>query len=302
LKERFPTCVIDILLSTHNEHCAATDPVISHRFVYHKTIPGFIRIVSTLRKNRYDVLVDCMDNVSASSTSLIALIAPKCAVGLDKENAFAYDIIVPRPSQDAVHIVDRLGELLRPFGIDPRSVDLSLEYVTTPAVSARAKQWMESSVTAPRVGINMFASSTAKSWGMESCRETIARLRRRFPEMSFVFFAAPSLMSAVAEFAMSMKAAVFPTGSFDDFAAGIRCCDVLITVDTSAVHLAAAYHIPAVVLYARKDATQAPWVPYRSPHRAVTTESATLADISSDAIVDAIIALEGEHHFCSVIA
>jgi ADP-heptose:LPS heptosyltransferase len=44
--------------------------------------------------------------------------------------------------------------------------------------------------------------------------------------------------------------------------------DLLLTPDTAVVHLAAAWKVPTVALY-HIEAGVAPWLPYRTPHRAV---------------------------------
>ena len=52
------------------------------------------------------------------------------------------------------------------------------------------------------------------------------------------------------------------TKSFDRFAALLKHASFLVTPDTSAVHLAAAFQIPAVALHFQPDRTIRIWEPY----------------------------------------
>jgi ADP-heptose:LPS heptosyltransferase len=60
-----------------------------------------------------------------------------------------------------------------------------------------------------------------------------------------------------------------PVSSFHDYAAMVREFDLLLTPDTSVIHLGAAWKIPTVGLYHQPEGAPLPWYPYHSPYRAV---------------------------------
>jgi ADP-heptose:LPS heptosyltransferase len=61
----------------------------------------------------------------------------------------------------------------------------------------------------------------------------------------------------------------------------------LITPDTAAAHLAAAFNIPAVVLYVQSDPSLRIWEPYGSRSECVVTDVDDLKSISVDRVVGA---------------
>src|SRR6185312_13300334 len=91
------------------------------------------------------------DNPSATSSILLALIKPRTAIGIAKENDAAYTITVPRMDRAQYHITERIAELLRPLGIDPKRLSLKpqLQLPKTDKVSGR-------------VGINISAGSSSR--------------------------------------------------------------------------------------------------------------------------------------------
>jgi len=303
LKRHFPTAQIDALFGENNHFVSMNDPAFSERFTYRKNIRDAARILRLLRHRRYDFLIDFMDNVSASSTIFVSRIKAHCSIGIEKENAYIYDIAVPRLPQSRAHIVDRLAELLRPFGVNPDNEDLRLSYTLPDAATKRAEQWFADNCGAReyarRIGVNISASGEDKQWGDENFRALIRALRARFPNASVILFCAPGDEAKAGAIANGANARIFPPSSFDEFAAGIRELDALITVDTSAVHLAAAFQIPSVILYVHDKSELAPWTPYKSSHRAITTTQHSVKCISVQETLDGVIDLDREYHCCS---
>ena len=57
--------------------------------------------------------------------------------------------------------------------------------------------------------------------------------------------------------------------SLHEFAALLHECDVILTPDTSVVHLAAAWKRPTVVLFVFNEFGLSHWTPFQTPHRAL---------------------------------
>ncbi len=298
LKAKFPTAHIDALFGSNNPFAATADPSFDTRFVYRKRFGADIPLILALRRRRYDILIDFMDNVSTSSTLLVQLINARCAVGIEKENGYAYDVAVPRLPQGTHHIVDRLGELLRPFGIDPAATDLRLRYPLPVTAEETAGVWFAMHARGAMIGINVSSSGASKHWADENFIAVIEGLKTSIPAAQFVVFSTPAEQRRAHSVAESTGALVYPPGSFDEFAAGVKRCAMLVTVDTSAVHLGAAFRVPTVGLFVHDRADLLPWVPYRTPHRAVETTGHAVRDIVPGEVIAACCDLARE---CGII-
>jgi ADP-heptose:LPS heptosyltransferase len=68
--------------------------------------------------------------------------------------------------------------------------------------------------------------------------------------------------------------------SIQHFAAYIKSADLLITPDTSAVHIASGFGIPTLALYPNPNLNYVSWQPYRIAHRSIKSSTENVNDIS----------------------
>lgn len=292
IKRRYPDWTLDVLLSRNNHFVLANSPHIRRRWLYTKGIRGSLRLMRQVRAEHYDAVVDLMDNPSATSTVILLLAGGRVNIGLDKENAYACDVVVPLKSRKDTNIVDRIAELLRPFGIDPGSAGLRVEYAVSPEARASAETFL-SSVPAPRIGVNISAGSDTRFWGVERYRELLAAIRSSASSHSIVLLGKPSDRGRLQQIAAGYDGVTTaPDGTFDEFAAMISRMDILITPDTSAVHLAAAFSVPCVVLYVQSDPDLRIWEPYKTLCEPVITPVDDLSTIPVSAVVRAFERLQ----------
>jgi ADP-heptose:LPS heptosyltransferase len=290
LRRHYPKARFDIVVSPNNLAAVAGNRLFSRRWIYTKRPWDTLRLIRSLRRERYDVAIDLMDNPSATSTIFMLLAGARWNVGLRKENERVYDVAVPLLSRKDTHIVDRLAEILRVFRIDPATEDLRVTYVPQPAsfeaVNALFRDLGLMGTTV--VAVNISAGSEARSWEVEKYRELVRRIAEKRSGARFLILAKPQDAGRCAEIAAGIPTAtICPALTFDQFAAAVAGASVLITPDTAAVHLAAAARVPAVVLYVQSDPELRIWDPYRSPSEAVITSSRTLADVSVEDVLEA---------------
>ena len=69
----------------------------------------------------------------------------------------------------------------------------------------------------------------------------------------------------------------------------IKYVDLLITPDTSIVHVASAFKIPVFGLYVKYQTNDHIWSPFNSPFECVITEEATLQNVSLDSVKSKLI-------------
>ncbi|GJQ21856.1 MAG: heptosyltransferase [Bacteroidia bacterium] len=292
LKDRFPDCTLDIVLSPGNHFVLANSPHIRKRWIYTKSPLESLRLLRNIRAERYDFVIDLMDNPSATSTVILLLAGGKWNVGLAKENSYACDIVVPLKSRRDSHIVERIAELMRPLGIDPSKEHLAVRYFIDKESNDEVSRFLEATGKdrSTLVGINISAGSDTRFWGIRNYRGLIERIAAGYPDMTVVLLGKPQDRSRLADIAAGIgNALVPPETSFDVFAAWISRFALLVTPDTSAVHLAAAFGIPAVVLYVQSNPDLRIWEPYGSPHEAVIT---TVDDLSTIPIEEVLAAFE----------
>lgn len=290
LRRVYPHARIDVLLGKANEPMQqAVLHYADHVYRYDKKAGAVIALLRSLRRARYDVVVDLMDKTSATSSVLLAAVRATYAIGLEKENADVYTHVVAVPHRATTHVVERTARVLLPLGIDSQGEDLVLEYPLSAEDITRAKTVLGARQNKVRVGVNISGSSELRYWGRENWTHFLRSILQRYPDVEALVFAAPHHAEEQEAIVAATGTRAVPTvPTFHRFAALISQCDMIVTPDTSVVHLAAAFRIPAVVLFSHA-ANAVSWHPYHTPHVVVAAENDSLVRI---AVTDVLAAVE----------
>jgi ADP-heptose:LPS heptosyltransferase len=294
VRRRYPRARLDLLLSTSNYGVrSAVAPWIDRVWRYEKRVAPTIGLVRQLRGAAYDLVVDLSHDPSVTARLAARWSgAPRILGLLHEEPAFLTHGVRAR-ARRRVHIVRRLAELLLAFGIDPDTQDLRLEYPLTDADRELARARLPPLTRSYRLGVNVSARGPEKQWGRENFVAAIQDVLRLDPRVEAVVCGNPEDREQVEAIAAATgAAAVPPLASFHEFATVINACDLLLTPDTCAVHLAAAWRIPMVGLFYAHPA-MLPWTPYESPHRAIVHQGAS-AEVPPVRVVEAMAELIAE--------
>jgi ADP-heptose:LPS heptosyltransferase len=283
LKLHFPGMVIDFLLSSNNHFVLQHEPLVRKRWVYRKNVFSALMIVLGVRHERYDFAIDLMDNPSTTSTVICALAGARWNIGLSKENAYVYDVTVPLLSRKETHIVDRLAMLLTVFGLKPEKERLRIRYAVSEKSDAAAHDFLKEKKIEGRfiIGLNISPARGVRFWGVTNFQELICDLFLNYPEYPLLILSQPSDRSVAEQIAQPFDSVLLSpeTKTFDAFAALVKSIGFLVTPDTSAVHLAAAFDIPSVVLYVQSNKGLRVWVPYGSESEILVTDVDDLTTI-----------------------
>jgi ADP-heptose:LPS heptosyltransferase len=277
LRRHLPQVQFELLLSRNNwgvRH--ATAAYVQQWWLYRKSPLAVLGLLRRLQRRRYSAILDLTDNASVTSTLLLHLLDAPVKLGIAKENAAVYTHVVPRLDRARVHIVERIAQLLLPFGIDPTQETLDLEYPITPQEEQWALQQLGPCERAYRVGVNLSASHPDKYWGRENWYRFLALVQRRHPDAELLLFASPEYAREQRLLANALGLRAPQAHSFHEFALLLHTCDYIITPDTAAVHLAAAWKRPCLGLYVWDNPELLPWTPYRSPSEMVFTRQGSL--------------------------
>jgi ADP-heptose:LPS heptosyltransferase len=289
LRAKYPRGRIDLLVSRANLAVGdAVSPFVDVTWCYQKTLKSALSLFWSLRQTRYDVVVDLVDNPSATAQLVVRWCGAPAAVGLFHSESGRYTHAAPLLDRSTVHPVERLAQLLLPFGIEPRDQSLDLSYPLNQDDIAGARLILGPSQRPLRLGVNLSGRQAEKYWGDAKYIAVIDHVLRSDQRFEVSVCGAPADAAQVAAIAQATGAhAVATRPSLRQFAAVLHEFDLLLTPDTAAVHLAAAWKLPTVALY-HADPALAPWIPYHTPHRAVAHPEG----IPAIQVEDVIVAVE----------
>ncbi len=213
-------------------------------------------LIAELRQGRYDLVVDLQGLLKSALT--VVCTGARYRVGLAGSREGSGRVlthVVPLPP-GPLHAVDRYLEAARFLGADPQSK--AFVFPSRPEDGARAEALLaEADVTPdkPVIALNSQARWSTKLWGEERFARVGEALARRHGARILVIGSSSDLPS-VRRLASYMNLAPFVAAGRTDLKvliALLRRIDLLVTVDSGPMHLAAALGTPLVALFGATD-------------------------------------------------
>ncbi|MFC2135953.1 glycosyltransferase family 9 protein [Bacteroidota bacterium] len=249
LKEK-TGCSITLLAGKNNHFVFDSNPHCDDLILYEKGIAGIVNTIKKINRGNYNVVIDLHDDVSTTVTLLVAFSKVKFKCGLKKRNEKIYTHTVEKLNPINHHVIDRLMKFTDLFGIGYNREEVNIVYKCKDNSIRKAEDFITNNFEKKKfiIGINISAGSDARFWGVHRFKKLYDFLQNY--DINLVLIAAQKDLHFANQITTG-KLKIFCSPSFDEFAAMISKLNFLFTPDTSAVHLASAYHVPVFGIYAR---------------------------------------------------
>jgi ADP-heptose:LPS heptosyltransferase len=281
-----------VLCGKKNKDAYQNNKDIDEIIIFDKGINGIFRVLRFIKENQIDCLVDLHDDVSTTVSFILALAKTKYKFALEKENKKIYTGTIPKLNPAKSHIVERLLEIAKLFGI--KDIDYSnvrINYKPKESSLDEAKSFVKNNFEKHNflIGVNISAGSDARFWGIERFKKLLDFLSKF--DINILILSAPKDLEEANAISNSFevnglqKSKVFCNNEFDLFASIISQIDLLFTPDTMAVHLASAFNKPVFGVYVKYKTNDMIWSPYNTKFDYVVTEEPTLDNVSYEQVI-----------------
>lgn len=299
LKEHFPHISISILGSPTNHVIIKDDPRFDKIYLYRKNLYKDVKELLAMRRGGYDCVVDMIGNDSVTALFLSQMCAPgkpRIGVGKVKYQRY-YDFNYDHRLGNTGHIIENTLKILNAFGIDSDRVPGYAEpFIRKDAVD-RATAFIEGIANGTpnvlRVGYNLSAGSPTRVWAEEKAIELLRRIQSRLSNSRIILFTIPSERQRALALKEKLGNGVDLVPDKLDLigaSAIISKLDVLISPDTSLVHIARSMKVPVVGLYSRYMKNFLLWRPYGQESGAVVSGcDHNIFDITVDQVMDTFV-------------
>jgi ADP-heptose:LPS heptosyltransferase len=280
LKEKFPYLQVDVLASPRNVSIIENDPLVDQIHLYSKNIFSDWPVMMQLRKKGFDVVYDpiCHDSITGLLlTKIIGRHSVRAAARKLKLRDY-YDYCEPYLTDGDDHNIDNGLLIFNALGISPESVD-PFHSVHLPDDSKTvAERFYQSLPTGGRfrVGLNISAGSATRTLPVDKYISIANAINAGHPEFEFAVICVMEQRKEAERLVSGIKAKghLVPENlSLLDVSAIVSRLDMLISPDTSLVHIARLMKIPVVGLYSGHERNFRFWRPYRQKHGAVVAKS-----------------------------
>lgn len=293
LKRLYPHINIYTISSPKNIAIVKEDAVIEKNFLYTKNFFNDLGMLRQVRKLKIDVVADMICDDSVTALFLTQYSSPTAwRIGLGKtRHREYYDFNYVYRTEDASHVVDNTIKLLTAMGIDTDSLDKHVPPTIRPEYQERADAFIDSIATGDsvlKIGLNLSAGRPTRVWPGENNAELTRRLLGNYPDCRIIVTSDPSDRDRAECFTAQFddRVHLIPRGlNLLEVSAIINRLDLLITPDTSLVHIARSFKVPVVGLYTQFGKNFRLWKPFNQEGGTVISNNDyNIFDIEVDAV------------------
>lgn len=295
IKEKYPDCSIDVICGTKNHSVIQFNPHINQSYIYDKSPFKLISLLNKIRKNKYDFYIDPKDHFSKESSILAKIIHAKNKIGFISGKKSSFNLPIPTNKEnEGKHYSLKILNPLRYLDIDISQKYYKPVIFESPDSIAFYSEFKAKKSIDRYIVINISASQKRKMWDTNKWIELInlTKQNSKLYNFNFVITSAPTESSEVNYIIQNTKNIIhFPSRNLLDVVTLIKNCDLLVTPDTALVHIAAAFNIKLVGLFANNPFFYSMFHPLSDCFEAIMTpeESEIIDDISVHKVFEAIV-------------
>jgi ADP-heptose:LPS heptosyltransferase len=259
-------------------------------YILKKGIGSFFKLLFALRNNTYAVIfcsTHILDPASLFFSRFVS--AAKKIVYLNQQIHF-FDVHIEKDFFSA-HVTERLQHAFNAINTSPTSLDfyrLSIPAIAQTKAQDFYKQFRGKKV----IVLNSFAGAKLRNFSFETTKSIVEKLTEKFIVVSIGNVGDLQILNQWKKQMMTSPSWIIPNdGDFAFNSALIQNSDLVITPDTSIVHLASALNRPVLAVF-RKD--QPPeynskiWAPLSENKKGHSIIYAPTQDINSVSVTDIV--------------
>ena len=295
LKIAYPNISISVLASKENRDVIKYNPYVDKIYTNYKNqIFNDLPTLLKLRKKNFDVCIELDHSVIPHAIFRLKILNPKKTISIHKDGRYGvkgvdlkiYDYFTKKDTKS--HFSKIWLETLFFFGIIPSSYsyDLFLGNIE----KEKAKIFAISLGKKIKIGINMEGSFPEKSIQKEELEKICVGLHNNFNNIKIVILTSPNKLlekkKLISELGLDFVIPSYNTKTIIDAAALIEQLDLIITPDTSIVHIASSFDKPLVSIHENNKDSFRLWAPTSTLSKTVFASSSYgLFDYSVDDVI-----------------
>jgi len=278
LKYKYPEINISVLASNLNQNVLQNNPYVDEVYINYKN--NILRDLPTLlklRSKRYDVCVEFDHSVIPHSIIRLKIIKPKKIISVSKEGRYGvegsllklYDYFTEK-SKDA-HFRDIWLNTLKPLNVSPKSKKYDL--FCNDQQKLKALNFLEQFHKKIIIGINIEGAVKGKKITYGKLEEICSRIYHLNKNIQIILLSSPEKYIKIIRLSQKMGLSYvvpsYKTLTVLDVAALIQNLKLIITPDTSIVHIASAFNVPIVSIHEKNKNSYQLFAPKSHHHETV---------------------------------
>jgi ADP-heptose:LPS heptosyltransferase len=295
IKSNYPQIDIYLLTLKSNQDVLEFNPRLKKGFYSRNNVTLFWNLLK-LKFFKFDLLLDFNDNQSTTSSLIFRFLRAKFKVAYNyKKYKNILDIKINPLMKNESHIIERMKDFLIQLGIPIFEYKVKPFFYLNPTIYTEIKKLRGANEKI--IAINLSAGAKIRYWDKDKWVELLRLILKEYPSFSFLLLSVDkdeSLRNEIHSKLIQTRYPAIKNLTIQHFASYIQISDILITPDTSAVHIASALGIPTIAMYPNYDSNFVSWQPYKIPYRSIKSNTESVKEISVNEVFDAFQSLVNE--------
>jgi ADP-heptose:LPS heptosyltransferase len=228
----------------------------------------------------YDLLFNTKDHASVTFLLLTARLNARYKVGIyhKRHNGFFHHLL---RLEDAIPTIEKNTAILSYLGYKVNKQDLK-PYLPEGEVSDKIRNFIKNNLDKRIIGINLSASNKSKEWGPARWEEFLEDLRE-----DILIISTGDLAEVKLHFEQTYANVISspPTATIYDVGYLVKNLHMLITPDTSLVHIASCYNTPVLALY-RIERDLKKFLPLSDKNEVIVAPDGIMNNILPEKVLD----------------
>jgi ADP-heptose:LPS heptosyltransferase len=298
IRDAYPHARIDILAGKVN--LPLKDQLLLYAdnvLLYDKTLRSIVSLIRKLPSHKYEIAIDPLDNPSTTSGYLMQLSGATHRIGIFKSNAHVYTHCVVAKDRAKIHIVERSAQVLLGLGINPEHISLAIPYYINEQIRVSSRMALHNAgveLSKSLIMINIAGALQDRVLEPSAAIPWIQKIKNTLSNHDVQLMICgerkhEKRLRLIAE-TTGILLAPF-VNSYQQFAGLLAGSSMLISPDTSVLHLISAFNIPCLAFFVQDNSGTKLWTPYQSPNEYILTKGSTVNAIPTDEIIKAFNSL-----------
>lgn len=236
---------VNVVAGIHNGQVISHNQNIEQIFVHKPGWFNTLQLALQLRKKQFDLIIDVGDEVTPQHLLFIRLINAQHILGFNKKRYRLYDINIEYPKSNN-HISHRHETVLQKLGIHPICLDYQLSIPHD--IEDRTLNFLAKFKDQFIIVLNPFTAIPQKDLSITQITQLVQLIRQHINNVAIIIIGNAERIHQLT----TQEICLFPFSEFIAAVSMIKHADLVISPDTSAVHVAAAFKKPSITLY-RQD-------------------------------------------------
>ncbi len=298
---------VDVLANSYNAAALDGNPHVSKVYIYsklhhrekHESVIKLIiqrlKVIWSVRQERYDVVLIGKGQWDKRILQWVRLAKAKNVIALGETTHSCITALVTPPKDVTEHLVKRFYRMLTPLGSTSQPGPLRL--YADPLLVREMRTAYDIDRQQPVFALQISSRKILQRWSSSNFVLLAHRLAAAYSCKIVLLWSPGSAdnprhpgddVSAllIASLCQDLPITPIPTHTLGELMAAVSLCNLVITSDGGAMHIAAGLGKPIVALFGNSDPVV--WAPWQVEHEIISAENHDVGTVKVDTVVEAV--------------